>query len=248
MIKSNLININFISINSLMINHVNNDDPEDPINNNTLDPNDPIFQDPYYANPLNWNIDWTGIYGMEAPLSSVPSTPALSLATPPESFMEDLMAMDDYFFPYNNIISEEVITSSTEEVIISSTEEVFPWFYSEEGELINYNEQAVNFNVKSLICRYLIKRHLMDPNQISDNKISEFIEMHLINSKMTIFDLYNLIDKIEFNFLECVDNTINLANTTNTISIVDYLLASFPLNDWNLNELIINLQNFIWII
>ena len=82
---------------------------------------------------------------------------------------------------------------------ISSISDCFPWLIDKKGSMIDLNKDINLFEGVQLISNYLEQKYKMEPNLISEAKISELLELFNKDkdtNKVTVLDLFKHVSEI----------------------------------------------------
>jgi len=79
---------------------------------------------------------------------------------------------------------------------MSSYAESFPLNVVEEGKNIDYNKPINLFNGVKLISHFLEKRYKVDPDLISEVKLTELLELFKNQASVTVSELFNHVSKM----------------------------------------------------
>ena len=71
-----------------------------------------------------------------------------------------------------------------------------PWLVDEEGKILDYTKPLKLFNGVKIISCFLESRSKMDPNLISNAKLTEILEFFNTNNTVSVLELYNHVSKI----------------------------------------------------
>lgn len=103
----------------------------------------------------------------------------------------------------------------------SSYAEAFPWFEDAEGKKIDFDKPIRLFDGVKIISRYLETRHRVDPDLISEAKLTEILELFQDNETITVTELYDHVSK----FYKEDQNFFSQKLTTETDNLSESLLT-----------------------
>jgi hypothetical protein len=78
----------------------------------------------------------------------------------------------------------------------STFAEAFPWYVVDDGRPIEYNKPIRLFDGVKIISRYLETYYKVNPDEISETKLSELIELFKDNKNITVSDLFDHVRKL----------------------------------------------------
>ena len=85
---------------------------------------------------------------------------------------------------YNKLVKEDIrIEGSTD------SREDFVWLFDSDGKAIDFTQHVDLFKGVQLISNFLEQIYEINPDKISDVKISEFLKIYNTNEKLTVLDL-----------------------------------------------------------
>ena len=92
---------------------------------------------------------------------------------------------------YNKLVKEDIrIEGSTD------SREDFVWLFDSDGKAIDFTQHVDLFKGVQLISNFLEQIYEINPDKISDVKISEFLKIYNTNEKLTVLDLYNHVSRL----------------------------------------------------
>lgn len=136
--------------------------------------------------PLPINLEATG--------SSYPSSPILEAVERLNN--ERLAALQSIKYQEKPAEEEEDNLIWESKTPSSSYAEAFPCFVDAEGKNIDFDKPIRLFDGVKIISRYLETRHRVDPDLISEAKLTEILELFKDNETITVIDLYDHVSKI----------------------------------------------------
>ena len=74
--------------------------------------------------------------------------------------------------PYTNVSKE----SQESDISLSSYTEAFPWLLDENGKALDYNKRVGLFDGIKVMSNYINTRYNVNPNLISESKLSEILK------------------------------------------------------------------------
>lgn len=134
--------------------------------------------------------------------------------------------------------------------------ENFPWLIDSDGKFIDLNKNIDLFEAVNLISNYLEKKYEMDPNLISNTKLSELISLYakdIGENKVTVMDLFKHVTNMYNNegFKESIiekmkTNSVRRASEKTLIDGINKTKTLGEFGEITLNEIIDNIKNIKW--
>ena len=187
--------------------------------------------------------------------SSNPSLNSLNL----NDLGADSRLSDLQLVPFAGVVKREEEVES--DLNLSSYGESFPWLVDENGSAIDFNKPVSLFDAVKLMSSYINARYQVNPDLISEAKLSEILRPLENNKDLTVLDLYkhvsniynqnreSLIKDVE-DFSLASNNTPDPTNVANTMDNVgENLVKSRPLGsygDVTMNEVLVYLRDLKW--
>ena len=130
--------------------------------------------------------------------------------------------------------------------ITSSNTESFPWFFDDEGKIIDYNKPISLFNGVKLISNYLEKRFEMDKDLISEVKITEVLKPFEENKDVTILELYEHVSGLYNKDNESFKVIVEKLSVNSDNKALDSIKPLGEYGDITLNEAFLYLKDLKW--
>ena len=135
------------------------------------------------------------------------------------------------------VLANTLTLEDIKELQHSSMIEDFPWLFDKEGKPINFNEKLNVFDGVKLISNLLEKKFKLKPESISQQKVSEVLNLFSENKEVTVLELYNHVSSIYktdntiftevFNELEANSDTLDLNDNSGTIGLKESRFKPF---------------------
>ena len=153
--------------------------------------------------------------------------------------------------PYTNVSKE----SQESDISLSSYTEAFPWLLDENGKALDYNKRVGLFDGIKVMSNYINTRYNVNPNLISESKLSEILKPFESQPNATMLDLFNHVSKIyntdNTSLLKVVEEFSNSNITSYPTNVGNVIggVTSKPLGvygDVTLNEMFVYLRDLKW--